>query len=149
MVMVYSVGSPYGLPSATYLVISVESILMRYTEHIVDMQSLLHVKLATLKGESGPKGPSQNTTREKRGHFMSENNALSLYFPGRFKFFWVDSNIFQADLNVMSLSRTREMAQLQPFQPVIKVLHFQLFVLKAADFDGGWPHGLSSSLLSA
>lgn len=73
----YTVWSPYRFPSDSYLVISLERILVRYPEHGVNVQNLLHVKVATLKGvsESGSKGPPQNRPllEEKRGF-------LCLYF---------------------------------------------------------------------
>lgn len=48
----YAVWSPYRFPSDSYFLISSERILMRCTEDSMNVQSLLHVKEATLKGES-------------------------------------------------------------------------------------------------
>lgn len=73
----YTVWSPYRFPLDSYLLIFLERILMRCTENSINVQSLLPIKVATLKGESEScsKGPPRtDNSWKKRG------NVLCLYF---------------------------------------------------------------------
>lgn len=63
----------------------------------------------------------QTTLGRKEGIFFVRAQQYPFIFA---RYLGIYSSIFQVDLNTFSLPRTKEIAQIQLFWPVIQVLHF-------------------------